>query len=469
MMVINSVLTVPGTARGEDSIQPVAVLSLAASDELINDFRYIARIVGRPDAGAHLQRVGAPFLENLVPERPAGVFITIEASEPRGVGFLPVPDSKKLLAALQSKLDAQVTKLDNGVIKLEWGKGTYLKQQGEWLYFTDHLHQLSQLPENPVALLDGLQHEYDIAFRLFVRNIPQGLKDVIDFSAQTKIDAVLQASATANSEIDAAFLKSCRRDMKQTVSTLISASDQITLGLVVDRQTRRARIELQAQAQQGSSLSRQISMVMDNRSTFTGFFMDEAAVSFQGSMRIPQSGQTRISSFLNDLRHKALRGIDADPNAPESVKDIVTKVIDVVDQTVREGKTDTGATLVLGPATFNFVGGVRVADGQTLANAFQQLFALAQHEPDVPRVNFYASTYKHLDLHTLSLPIAKDDEDARKLLGSHVDITMATGPEQLYFALGRENDEVLKQVIDQCRKLAPKECLCWIFVLLSHL
>ena len=103
------------------------------------------------------------------------------------------------------------------------------------------------------------------------------------------------------------------------------------------------------------------------------------------------------------------------------------------------------------PNSFKFVGGVRVADGRALADAFQQLFELAKHEPDVPEVHFYAGKHEDLDLHTLILPIAESDEDARKLLGENVDITIATGPEQLYFALGKGSDTLL----EDDRRLGP--------------
>ena len=48
-------------------------------------------------------------------------------------------------------------------------------------------------------MLGGLDKEYGIAVRFFVRNIPQGMKDVADFALQTKIDADLSAQQLARS------------------------------------------------------------------------------------------------------------------------------------------------------------------------------------------------------------------------------------------------------------------------------
>ncbi len=116
-----------------------------------------------------------------------------------------------------------------------------------------------------------------------------------------------------------------------------------------------------------------------------------------------------------------------------------------------------GATLVLAPKTFKFVGGLRVADGQALADAFEKLFELAKHEQDLPEVHFYAGKHRDLDLHTLSLPVAEKDRDARQLMGENVDITIATGPEQLYFALGSGAGDLLKSIVDRSATIGSQQ------------
>ena len=340
LIVLLSLLAPPVAAETEDSVKPVAVLSIASIDHLMDDFAYVTKSAGRSDVGIMLQLMSTSFIQSFDRTRPAGVLITIEDDEPKGVGFLPVPNGDELLEILKDKLGSEIDDLGNGIRKVSLGKGAYLKQQGEWLYFTDHPRHLKRLPEDPVAMLGGLDKEYGIAVRFFVRNIPQNLKDVADFALQTKIDADLSAKELDDPELDAAFVASLRKSVKKWTSTLINDSDQITIGWAVDSARRRTYIDLQAQAKDGSSLSRQIRSLMDSRSTFTGFFVDNAAAAFQGSLRVSQQGGEQISSLVEYIRRKAIKGIDADPNAPESFKEIVNTVLNVVDRTVREGKTD---------------------------------------------------------------------------------------------------------------------------------
>lgn len=443
----------PSHAAADEDVKPVAVLSIASIDRLMDDMAYLGRAAGRSDAGIAFQLMSGPFVESFDRTRPAGVLITIENDEPKGIGFLPVPDSNKLLNTFKDKVGAEIDDLGNGIKKLEMGKGAYLKQQGEWLYFTDHPRHLSRLPEDPVAQLDGLDKKYTIALRFYVRNIPQGMKDVADFTLQNKVDADLKMVELSNPELDAALVDSFRKSGKQWVSSLINDSDQITVGWAVDPPQRRTYVDLRAQAKDGSTLSDQFAAMLDSRSTFTGFFQDNAAAAFQGSMRVSDQSKEQISAFLDYVKERAEKGIEADPNAPASLTPIVNSVLDVVKRTVQEGKTDAGATLLLAPESFKFVGGLRVADGRALAEAFEDLFQLAKNEPNVPEVNFYAEKYGDLDLHTLILPIDENDKDARRLLGETVDIAIATGPEQLYFALGEGSDGLLKAIVDKSQEI----------------
>ena len=438
------------------TVKPVAVLSVASVEHLTADLAYLTAAAGRADVAVGLQFLNSGFLQDFDRTRPAGVLITLDDIEPRGVGFLPVPDSDKLLDRLKQRFGFEIDDLGNGIKKICWGKGAYLKQQGEWLFFTDQAKHLAHLPADPVAMLDGLEQQYGLAARFYVSNIPQALKDVADYLIQSNIDRDFREALRSGSKQDEEFVGSMRDSLKKWSSTLINDSDQITVGWAVDLTSRRTYIDLQALARKDSSLSRQFHALTNSRSTFNGFFVDNAAFASQGSLRMTQAGQQQLSSFLDYVREKAIQGIEEDGNAPEPFKEIVNTVLDVIDRTVREGKTDIGATLLLAPSSFRFVGGARVVDGRALAGAFEQLFELAKDAPDVPDVHFYASRHRNLDLHRLALPISEHDIDARKLLGDHVDVTIATGDEQLYFAFGKGSDRLLIKIVDRSVELGEQ-------------
>lgn len=437
--------------------KPVAVVSVASVDRLAQDLGYLARAAGRGDVGVYLQWITSSFLETLDRTRPAGVLITVDQDDPRGVGFLPVPDPDALLRVMRDRLGAKVDELSDGVRKLELGKGVYLKQQGPWLFFSDHPRNLAELPDDPVAQLDGLDQRYAVAARFYLRNIPQAQKDVADFLLQSKIDSDIDASLRDNPDADAALLESLRKQMKKASSTIIHQLDQVTIGWAVDGTQQRTYVDLRVQAEGGSSLAQQFQPLGETRSTFTGFLMPDAAAAVQGCWRVSPAAEQKLSSFWDYVREKTRQGLNEDPSTPADIKETIDDILDVVARTLRECQADVGATLMLAPASFRFVGGARVADGQALANALQQLWEQARQDPEVPPVHFFAGRLEGLDLHTLNLPIAATDQDARRLFGEHLEMTVATGPEQLYVALGPGSDGLLKEVVARSAELGSQK------------
>lgn len=435
------------TARAADPPRPVAVLSIASVDRLMGDFTYLTSRGGRADVSGFIQLLGASLLQDLDRTQPLGVLITIENDVPKGVGFLPVLNLDKVLAVVRDKFNAPVDDLGGGITKVQLGKGAYLKQQGAYLFFSDQPQHLDQLPADPVAVLDGLDTQYDVAVRFYVQHVPSNLRDLAALALHHQIDVAVQNIERDDPEIDGPFLALLGREAKASLNVLINQSEQLTVGWGVDSQGGRMHLDLQATAVAGSALAQQWSRLSDGRSLLSGCIVENAAATFQGVAQLSAGGGTQ--AVVEYLRQKALKGIDQDPQAPEALRSIVNNVLDVVARTVEEGRSEISASVVLAPKSFEFVAGVRVADGRALAASFQELYALARQEPDVPEVTFFADTHHEVDLHTLTIPIAERDVDARKMLGEKLDVVVGTGPQSLYFAFGPQCDTLLKTAIDR--------------------
>ena len=198
-----------GRCAAEDD-RPVAVLSIASTDQLLNDFAYLTRVVGRSDVGGFIHMAGANFVADLDRTKPLGLFVTMENDEPKGVAFLCVPDSSKLLRLVRERLNAEVEEVGGGVQKLDLGEGVYLRQQGEWLFVSDQARHLARLPADPVALLGGLEKKYSVAARLNVQNIPSGLRDLGLFQLHAKIDQDMRNVRLEDPELDGPFMESVK-------------------------------------------------------------------------------------------------------------------------------------------------------------------------------------------------------------------------------------------------------------------
>jgi hypothetical protein len=438
--------------RSVDAAEPIAVLSVASLDRLMSDVAYLAEVAGRPELAGWAEGAGVLFFHHFDRTRPAGVLITLGADDqPKGVGFLPIPDVSKLLRLAQDRFGIEVDDLGGGVKKVEIGKGAYVRQQGPWLFFSDHPRHLAQLPDDPQALLQGLDSEYDVALRLHVRNVPRRIRDVIDFQLQTQIDTGFQSAAWRDSGTDAELVASLHSGLKHAVSAVINQFDQLTIGWAVDSGERRTILDLHVQGAEGSALARSLSEFSGRRAGNARFALQDAAATFHGSTQVSPGNARWLQAVVEYLREQTNREIDRDPSAPQALKPIIAKVLDVVNRTLDEGEADLGAAIVLGPKSFSFAGGIRVADGEVLAEAIQQLFELARHEPNVPPVEFYAQKHQDVDFHQFSVPVAERDHDARKILGDTLDVVIGTQTQYLYLAFGNAGDALLKQIIDRAQ------------------
>ena len=447
-VVLGFAVLAASPGRAADTAKPVAVLSIASIDHLLNDFAYLTRVGGRSDVGGAIQMAGANFVQDLDRTKPLGLLITIEKDEPKGVAFLAVPDLAKLLRVVREKLGADVEDAGGGVQKLDMGKGVYFRQQGEWLFVSDQARHLTQLPADPVALLDGLDKQYSIAARVHVQNIPVGLRDLGLFQLHAQIDQDMQNAKLDDPELDGPFLDLLKQGFKQAANALVQQSDQITLGWGIDVQQRHTFVDLHLTAVAGSSFAHLATGLANGQSELTGFEVQNAAVTLMGATQLAVDDTHALSVLVDYIRKKASKGIEQDPQAPAALKGIVEQILQVVDKTVREGKTGFGASVVLAPKSFNFVAGLRVSDGKLLATAFQELFELAGQQPSVPDVKFFADKHGDIDFHRFTVPIAERDADARKVLGDKLDVVIGTGPQCLYFAFGDSSDALLKQVVD---------------------
>jgi len=436
-------------AEAPEKAEVVAVACVASVDQLTENLAYFTRASGRYDVGGSIHVRTKAFLDNLDRTKPAGILVTIADDEPRGIGFLPVPDLAKLLTNVRETFDVTVDELENGLCKLEVGKGTYLKQQGPWLFFSENARHLSDLPADPTALLDGLDRRYSVSFRLYVRHVPSNLRQLAIDKMQSDIDAQFVLDATGDPAIDGEFLKALRAQLKQFVARVVNESEQITAGWAVDSQRQHTYVDLEFKAVDGSQLARELDWLAGTQSSLTGFLVPEAAATVQGSVGLAQDDAGLPQAFSTFLRKKCMKGIDEDPRSPQALKDIVNAALDVFDQTVREGRVEGGAAVVLAPGTSAFVGGIRVADGESLAAAFQQLIELAKNEPGVPEVRFHAENHRGIDLHTFSVPIPDSGNEVRKVLGDELAFVVGTGPKNLFLAFGGGSDGLLKRVIDK--------------------
>lgn len=431
----------------QDNNKPVAIISLASVDELMADIGYLTKAGGSPEYGALVSIMAGQFIQGIDTTQPAGAIVTM-SGEPSAVVFLPVSD----FGALKMKLEESVGELEDvgdDVYKLSLQRAVYIKKIDGWAFASDTLDRLKNLPANPAKMLDGLNETYDIALRVNVHNIPEDVR-------QKAISEIKQGFQSGiRGQLDEQARQFGEQGLKD-IERLADEVDQVTLGWAIDQEGGKTFLDLSVTALPDTKLAEQFASYDDTKSDFAGFLLPDAAATFHFTAPLPKEDITQTLAMLKVMREKALKEIDKDQDLPNDdaraeAKDIVGSLIDVLNETVKAGKLNGGGSLLLAPGEINFVAGGFVADGSKVEENLKRLVELAKQTEDTQNieVKFNVSEHAGVRFHSLTLPVPEDEEEARKILGDQMIVTVGTGEKSVYLGFGDKSHDLLKQVIDK--------------------
>ena len=158
------------------------IVSLSGYDNLLADVGFLGQFVGQPALAEQLTKTlelytqgqGLPGLDK---SRPWGMVVQTDGTQFQPLAFAPVTDVKQLLGALEN-LQLEAQDRGAGVFELQSTtpavpQSVFVKQSGDWAFIGQNADAVAQVPADPVAQLDGLHQQYDVAVRLYVQNIPE--------------------------------------------------------------------------------------------------------------------------------------------------------------------------------------------------------------------------------------------------------------------------------------------------------
>lgn len=439
-------------AVAQDSSKPVAVVSIAAVDELLADIGYLTQASGSPEYGALVSIMAGQFTLGVDTSKPAGAFVTMDG-EPSAVIFVPVSD----FDAIALKLEESVGELEDvggGVSKLSAQRAVYIKEIDGWAFASDKLEHLKNLPEDPVQLLDGLNDTYDIAIRVNVQNIPEEVRKTAISEIKEGFQRGIQNQLDEEQrQIQEQFGERALGDIER----LAAETEQITLGWSIDKEGARTFLDLGMTALAGTSLAKQFGAYAETTSNYAGFLLPDAAATFHFTAPLAKEDIEQTLTMVKVMREKALQEIDEDDDLPDDAtraeaKDIVGSLIDVLQETVEAGNLNGGGSLLLAPGEINFVAGGFIADGTQIEKDLKRVVELAKKTEETPEnveVKFNVSEHAGVSFHTLTVGVPEDEEEARKILGEKMVVTVGTAAKSVYVGFGDKSTDLLKQVIDK--------------------
>lgn len=444
-------------------LKTLAVLAGARYEKLITDIAFLGNFAGKPEAGQmaegglsfFTQGKGANALDKT---KPWGLIVQTDGTGFYPVGCLPIAKVEDALDVAKA-YGADVKDAENGTkhLALPNGKSFYVKSQNGVVFISVAAASLERLPDDPQAILTKMVAEYDVSAVVAVKNIPDVYRQ---FAMQAMKAGMQQGMKKLPSESDEQFAerqKMAEGQMAQ-MSRMINEIDTVKVGWAVDPQKQRTFLDFTYQFVPGSKMAERVAAYGDAHTNFAGFHQPDAAATLlfatKADPKLIAEDMAQFQSMMKNVRQQSDREIDksnkiTDPQEREALKAAANDLFDSVEETMKEGQIDGGASLHLSPGSMTIVAGLHVKDPAKLESALKKLEPAAKKSPDFPGIQWNAANHAGVHFHTLAVPIPEKEQAPRQLFGDKLDVAIGIGTQAIYLAAGRDNIQSINKAIDE--------------------
>ena len=459
-MAVAAVL-VPAFAAAQD-VKPVVVVSVASVEDTLADVGYITKAAGNEEIGRTAILFGNAFTGGFDKKKPMGAYVVPQGGDFQVIGFIPVTDLNTILTTFEAQL-GKPKDAGDGVLEVGMPESVFIKESAGWAFIARQKEHLVGLPADPAALLGTLPKDYNFAVRVLSNNIPEEIKRWAVDQLKVAFEREFEKNAAAAPPEQREAMEKIGRNTVSQFVRYIEELEEATVGLNIDSVTKKTYFDVSLLAKDGTALSRQFAMNTGLKSAFGGFKLPEASVTFNFIGKLAPEDIDQQVAMIETMKAQAIKQIDTDGNIEagkkDPYKDIINKFMDVLTGTVRSGKLDGGAALVLEPKNISFVAGGHVADGAGLEAAFRKVVEVAKDDPEFPKVTFDVATHGGVKFHTMTAPIPDTEAEMREFFGPTMDIVLGTSANNVFIAFGKNAQPLIKKVMDQSATVADKDAL----------
>jgi hypothetical protein len=377
--------------------EPVAVAYLSSVDAVMSDIEYIVTAGGRPEVATMIQGFVTNLnnLDGIDRTKPIGFYafvpldVTSGKKDPDIVAFIPVTSVEALqkTAHLSNVLSLEGTDKPERY-EFKTPEKTFAVQLKEGHAFLTEKAELLDTPlPAPEPFTSALSGQYDVVIQVRKEGVPKFLWDLVLFGAVGEFDKQAKKLKEDSSAETQAQLKVVQLARSVTIATL-SEVQSAWVGLKISRESRTAQVDVKLQFADAGKVGKSLLSMVEGPSPLDGATADAA-----GSVHVRASLPGAVSQLMVEGLKIATDKNDPLKNVPESHRQSVTNLIDVVTKTVGEGQADVVLQFTGEPQTgMTVVAGIHVAEGRMLADSLTQLLPEAKGSDKVEAVTLDAGT-----------------------------------------------------------------------------
>jgi hypothetical protein len=452
--------------------KPLVVVTFSGYDELMKDLEYIGQLSGKPEMAKTVEGLLGFFtqgqgLNGLDKARPWGAVVATDGTNfPKAV-FLPVSDADKLMASLVAFIGVPKD-AGEGIWQIEVQANQmplFVKAEGGWARIGQQPEDLKLLPQDPAALLGGLEKQYDIAVRALMKNIPEELRQLGLGFLQQGIEGGLQPMENEDEE---SFQQ--RKKLAQTqVDALVEQFndlDHFTIGWSIDRPAKKTYFDFSMSAVPGSKTANNLAQLKHLTSQYGGFFDPKAMLAVSSASKFPPEEARQGREQLDVMRAQVVKELEKSEEFPnEEAKAAVTSLVgdlfDLVNGMLESGKTDLAAS-VRGSGPFTLVFGGHVGEGANLPQLVEKIAGVLKIEGALAGFEKDFAQQEGISFHKIAIkaPGGEQAEKTAKLLGpGDIQLIIGTGKDRLYLGAGADALQGLQTAIQQSKASAAAPVL----------
>ena len=458
--VLSAVLTASAaiaSVAAAQEVKPVVVVAVNKLDDILSDVATMTELAGQGDTGRFVVGVAGLYTNGLDRTRPAGAYVTLgDGGAPKVIGFIPVKNLKGLLATFREQIGPPKESA-NGVIEIgaDRRQSVFIKEQGGWAFISQDPSQLVGLPENPAAILGGLEQQYDLAVRVNMQNIPEPLRELAISQLKLATDQAMQQQSRQLGAEERQIAEQVTKGLLQGIVEFVEQSDQLTLGFAIDGKEKSTFLEATVTAKPNTDLAKQLERIAASPTRFGGLQSSDAAVAFTSSTPLSGSDVQQLRTLIKVGRENGAKEIANSAEIPtqklrEGVLESFNSLLDIADATVSKGQLDLGAAVFAHTEGLELAAAAMVADGVKLEKTVKKIYSLIKEQhAEIPAIKFDFASYGGVNFHKVEIPLDGIDEDARKVFGDNVDLVLGFGKESALIGVGDDAVAVLKKVIDK--------------------
>lgn len=444
-----SLVAVAATFAQSDT-EPAVVISIAPIKEQMSDIKYLVDASGFGQAKFLIKSQIDYYTTGIDKTRPAGVFLYLEGDNPmpRTVVALPVKDFDDFLDSVSNFAEVDD---DDDVIEIipRNGETLYAVEKegaaGSQVFITLDEASLDKLPEDPVALLGDLPSKYNLAAQIFGSRIPDELREkAIDMIKDGYVDSLMSMGGDPD-QIDSQI-----EDFEEQIKAMEDL-DEILVGMVTDKDARKMAMEFTLTGKPGSKVAKSYEGFANAPpSKFAGFRNDSAAMDYSMCFDVDTTDADKIGAQLDGLIESMMTELDNDGEFEEeemdTIRSVAVQFMEVIEETFKEGRIDSGGQLLMGDNELNFAAGGQVADPAKVESAARELIELLRKKGADEMFDFNLDFAKHdgVKLHEIVFKVPEDEEELQDFVGSEIVLILGIGKQDVYLAAGKSPLDTLK-------------------------